>query len=85
MNGWTIVITDWHDDFEPNTQAKQNRGSVWVHSITFLGPSESKNKAKYSYPIAFGNKSSNHDHILAMLRSEIDDINKSEEYFFIEV
>ena len=31
-----ILITEWHDDFEPNTQSKQNRGSVWILSVTIL-------------------------------------------------
>ena len=31
-----VLITEWHDDFEPNTQSKQNRGSVWILSITIL-------------------------------------------------
>ena len=28
LNALHIIVTDWHDDFEPNSQAKQNRGSV---------------------------------------------------------
>lgn len=31
-----LPITEWSDDFEPNTQEKQNSGSVWVHSTLFL-------------------------------------------------
>ena len=67
----SILITDWHDDFEPNSQAKQNKGSVWVYTVTILGPPGTKNDGKYTYPIALGTKSSNRDHILAMIQNEI--------------
>ena len=36
MKEASVLIADWHDDFEPNTQSKQNRGSVWILSITIL-------------------------------------------------
>ena len=82
MQTWNIIITDWHDDFEPNTQAKQNRGSVWIHSVTFVGPSNTRNKAKYSYPLAFGNKSTNHDYVIAQLKEDVEEINQSNMCFF---
>ena len=78
----SILITDWHDDFEPNSQAKQNKGSVWVYTVTILGPPGTKNDGKYTYPIALGTKSSNHDHILAMIQNEIKALRDSNTQFY---
>ena len=82
LNHMSILITDWHDDFEPNSQAKQNKGSVWVYTVTILGPPGTKNDGKYTYPIALGTKSSNHDHILAMIQNEIKELRESNTQFY---
>ena len=82
LNHMSILITDWHDDFEPNSQAKQNKGSVWVYTVTILGPPGTKNDGKYTYPIALGTKSSNHDHILAMIQNEIKALRDSNTQFY---
>jgi len=66
-----ILLTDCHDDFEPNTQAKQNRGSVWVYTVTIVGPPGSQNQSNYSYPIAIGSKNVNHDHIIDKIQNEL--------------
>ena len=82
MKCMTVLMTDWHDDFEPNSQSKQNRGSVWVYTVTLLGPDGTKNKAKYTYPVAIGNKSCNHDHIFAKVQNEIKKLQDGETFFY---
>ena len=64
-------MTDWHDDFEPNTQAKQNRGSIWTYTITLLSSAHVLNQSSYSYVIAIGPKNANHDNVLDTIRKEI--------------
>ena len=66
-----ICITDWDDDFEPNSQAKQHRGSVWVYTVTILEPPGTKNQDKCIYPLVLGTKSSNHDNIFEKVQQEI--------------
>ena len=82
MKCMTVLITDWHDDFEPNSQSKQNRGSVWVYTVTILGPDGTKNKGRYTYPVAIGTKSSNHDHIFAKVQNEIKSLQDGHTYFY---
>ena len=69
-----ILITEWHDDFEPNTQSKQNRGSVWILSVTILSTRDIKNSQHYTFPIAIGEKNSSHEDVLSIF---YDDIQKS--------
>ena len=51
-----ILVTEWHDDFEPNTQSKQNRGSVWILSLTVLSERDIKNSKWYTFPITVGER-----------------------------
>lgn len=69
-----ILITEWHDDFEPNTQSKQNRGSAWILSVTILTTRDIKNSQHYTFPIAIGEKNSSHEDVLSIF---YDDIQKS--------
>jgi len=49
-----VLFTKWADDFEPNSQAKQNRGSGWCFSITFILPAGCHRRS--TYIIALGEK-----------------------------
>ena len=77
LEEFPIIVTDWHDDFEPNSQAKQNRGSVWVYTITFVSPPDIKNKVKYSYPLAIGPKGVNHDHVIHAIRTDLKNLQEN--------
>ena len=77
LNDFIIIMTDWHDDFEPNTQAKQNRGSVWTYTITLLSSAHILNQSSYSYVIAIGPKNANHDNVLDTIRKEIKSLQQS--------
>ena len=77
-----ILLTDWHDDFEPNTQAKQNRGSVWVYTVTIVGPPGTQNQSNYSYPIAIGSKNVNHDNIIDKIQNELKALKEGNTKFY---
>ena len=64
-----MMVNDWHDGFEPNTQTKQNRGSIWVYTLIFLSPPDIKNQSCHSFHIAIGPKGANHKHIVAGIRT----------------
>jgi len=56
-----ILAVQWHDDFEPNSSSKANRGSVWMKTVTFISTNFSKNKFQDTYPISIGLKGECHD------------------------
>ena len=79
---YVISLTDWHDDFEPNTQAKQNKGSVWVHSVT-IGSPRHLTKARYNTCVlAIGPKGSSHENVLKRFYDELSTLSKSPSYFY---
>ena len=45
---------DWYDGCDPNSSTKQNRGSVWVKTITFGAPRKDRNSFHHTYVIAVG-------------------------------
>jgi hypothetical protein len=48
-------ITEWSDAFDPNTSTKNNRGSVYVKTITFPRPPDSLFPVSfYTFPICIG-------------------------------
>ena len=75
MEEASVLITEWHDDFEPNTQSKQNRGSVWILSITILSQrKEGSNSKYYTFPIAIGEKNTSHEEILNMYYNDLNEL-----------
>ena len=56
-----ILAVQWHDDFEPNSSSKANRGSVWMKTVTFISTNFSENKFQDTYPISIGLKGECHD------------------------
>jgi hypothetical protein len=48
-------VTEWSDSFDANTSTKNNRGSVYVRSISFAKPDDSSWPISfYTYPICIG-------------------------------
>ena len=54
---------EWSDDFEPNTQAKQNRGSAWVKTVTIATPHARIHSTDNTYVIALGEKGTSHEEV----------------------
>ena len=73
-NVFEVLLTDWHDDFEPNTQSKQNRGSVWILSITIVSSRNIKNAQQYTFPIAIGEKNSSHEVVMDIYNKDLSNI-----------
>ena len=58
-----VFLTLWSDDFEPNN-LKDNRGSVWIQTLSIQTSGSGDLKNHHVYPIAVGPK--NHDHFNVM-------------------
>ena len=73
-----VLVTEWHDDFEPNTQSKQNRGSVWILSITILcKKNDVRNSKYYTFPICIGEKNASHEKVLEIYYNDLSDLYKN--------
>ena len=56
-----LYFNEWSDDFDPSSSStRNNRGSVWMKSVTIAPPPDQLHSLKYTYPIAIGRKSSSH-------------------------
>jgi hypothetical protein len=56
-----LYFNEWSDDFDPSlSSTRNNRGSVWMKSVTIAPPPNQLHSLKYTYPIALGCKSSSH-------------------------
>ena len=71
----TILLTLWHDDFEPNC-TKTNRGSVWIALMTVLSQRSSHVTLQNVYPVAVGEKGGNHEAIIQLLLKDIKKMSK---------
>jgi len=69
-----VIFTKWSDDFEPNSQAKQNRGSGWCCTITFCTSSGSN--ATKTYIISLGEKDLDHEPVEAQFNIELEWLSK---------
>ena len=78
----TIYLSDWHDDFEPNTQAKQNRGSVWTHSVTVGSRKNIGKSSLNSCVLALGPKGSDHDFVLQKFQEDLSVFRKQPCFFY---
>jgi hypothetical protein len=68
-------ITEWSDSFDPNTSTKNNRGSVFVKSITFPRPVDSPYPAAcYSFPICVGPSKADRYEVESKFKSELDSL-----------
>ena len=75
-----VLFTKWSDDFEPNSQAKQNRGSAWVCTITFCLPPGCTRPA--TYILALGDKDLDHSAVEAEFNKEYNDLTCGDQWFY---
>lgn len=52
----TSFLVEWFDDCEPNSNIKNNRGGVYLKTVTFGQPKTKSNDLRYTYLIAVGPK-----------------------------
>ena len=62
---------EWSDDFEPNSQAKQNRGSAWVKTVTIATPHARIHSTDNTYVIAIGRKGTSHEEVERLFANEL--------------
>ena len=75
-----ILFTKWSDDFEPNSQAKQNRGSAWVCTVTFCLPSDCVRPA--TYVVALGEKDLDHSPVEMRFNEELAELTSGDQWFY---
>lgn len=51
-----LYIVDWSDNIDPNNQSKNNRGSVWIKTVSTSSDPQNDNCPYNTYPIAVGEK-----------------------------
>ena len=73
-----IIVCDWHDDFEPNSQSKQNRGSVWTHSVTIGNLNNVGKRTLNTHVLAVGHKGSDHEFVLNKFKDDMKVLSSSE-------
>jgi hypothetical protein len=71
----SVFLSIWSDDFEPNA-TKDNRGSVWICTLTVQTVTSGSPDMNHVYPIAVGPKGCDHQ---GALRTIFGDIKKLEQ------
>lgn len=77
-NAMCLYITEWSDDFEPNSLQKSGRGSIWIKTITISSPTAGRQTIANTYPIAVGPKSSSHEKVETRFMEELVEIQKGD-------
>lgn len=77
-----IWIVLWSDDFEPNTQAKQNRGGVWALCATIATPHSILNSDINTYVLAIGPKGACHKRVEETVMDELKDLSSGNSWFY---
>ena len=67
-----VWLTEWSDDFDPNTSSKSNRGSVWIKTLTISAPPEHVNRGLHTYAVTMGPKRSNHEVVENMFQEDLE-------------
>ena len=70
-----LYINLWSDDFEPNAYRK-NRKSIWIKTVTICPPHDQTTSPMYTYVLAIGRKTNNHDVIHSIYNKELQDLSK---------
>ena len=79
-----IIMTGvtWSDDFEPNSMSKNNRGSVWIKTLTFFTKNSFSNSLENTYPISIALKKENHDDIERLFIKELNELKSNKGNMF---
>ena len=69
----TLYITLWSDDFEPNS-TKDNRGSVWVMTMTIATPTNNHHTTYNTYVVAVGKKGVDHTPVYDRVMTDLEEL-----------
>ena len=70
-----LYINLWSDDFEPNVYRK-NRKSIWIKTVSICPPHDKITSPMYTYVLAIGRKSDNHNTMHVYYNKELDELSK---------
>ena len=70
-----LYINLWSDDFEPNVYRK-NRKSIWIKTVSICPPRDKITSPMYTYVLAIGRKTDNHDIMHEFYNRELEDLSK---------
>jgi hypothetical protein len=74
-----LCLDVWFDDCDPNNQSKNNRGSVFLRTLTFSPSSQFRNNLKNTYPYAVGPKGCSRSVVDRRFQAELDFVNGHDE------
>ena len=66
-----LWLVEWWDGYDPHGFSKTNRGSAWVKVVTFVPPANHQNNVGYTYPLALGPSTGDHDIVERRFRDEL--------------
>ena len=58
-----MYANEWSDGFESHYSVKANRGSTYLKTVTINPPWGNKHGLTYTYPVAVGKSSCNHEEV----------------------
>lgn len=81
----TTYAIEWSDSFDPNTSTKNNRGSVYVKSITFARPPDSSFPSScYTFPVCIGPSKASHYEVEKRLKVELESFKTTSPLIFFD-
>jgi hypothetical protein len=69
-----LWMLEWSDGYDPHGFAKANRGSAWIKVVTFVPPTKYGNSVMYTYPVALGSATANHDIVEEWFREDLQEL-----------
>ena len=68
-----LYVIVWSDDFEPNN-VKQHKKSTWIKTITIAPPPDCQTSSRYTYIVALGSKSLDHETVNFYFNQELNEL-----------
>lgn len=69
-----VWMLEWSDGYDPHGFSKANRGSSWIKVVTFVPPPKYYNSVQYTYPVALGSASADHDIVEQWFQEDLQDL-----------
>jgi len=78
-----LYFNEWSDDFDPSSSSTtNNRGSIWMKSVTISPPPHQLNSLQCTYPIAIGKIASSHRTIEQQFVAEMMELSSGDDNWF---
>jgi hypothetical protein len=72
-----LYANEQSDGFDPHYSVKANRGCAWLKTLAISPPQGNKHGFSFTYPVAFGKSSCNHEEVEEQFAQDLKNLSNS--------